>query len=261
MRKMVFRMSTAAIAGSLLMVATACGGDEDKKDSAKPAGSVAGPSTAPVVSAPAAPSAPAAAPSAEASKAASGAALTQAQLQSALLVAAELPQGVYSTEGRDAGDRSFAEPASCQALVDLSMPNQGTPKPTAGGQASSIIGGQMPTTIITTELYSFAGNDAATVLAKGRDALKNCGSVSVVGADGETSVNKYQEIAHAKLGDETLAIGLTPQDGGALGVVIVRSGPTLIMVSNAEPAGTVAALPSDALVTKQIEKVAAAAKS
>jgi len=251
MRDNLFRIGTAAIVGSLLFVTTACGGDDDDKKSEAKTTTEATPTT------------PATSP-AEAKSPAGGAGsvtpLTQAQLEAAVLKAEEMPQGTYAAQ-RDEADGETATPAECQPLLDLGSPLNGTPKPTADATASVTFGTPDAMQVVMVEAYSFAPGDAETVLAKGREAPAKCASVTALDSEGESGVTAYAEVQHAKVGDDSLAIGVTPEGGGALGVVVVRSGSTLFSVSKAEMAGTSPALPDDdALVNKQLEKLVAAAK-
>ncbi|MGW9207874.1 hypothetical protein ACWGR4_12880 [Embleya sp. NPDC055664] len=263
MRKSLFRSSSLVIIGSVVFAATACGSDDDKKTEGKPVASSVT-TTTPVTAPPPAAGAPSAgAPSAPvASGAPGGTPLTAAQLEKAVLTATELPQGTYLTrEPKAAGERVTAVMADCQPVTDLLAPRQGAVKPVAVAQAIVTIGGApMPSTGITTELFSFAGTDAETILGKARTALAKCGSLTTKDAEGETSTVKHAEAAHPKLGDETLAIHSTPEDGGSGGQVVVRVGGTLVVVRIVEFTGTTPKLPDIATVTRQVEKVVAAAK-
>ncbi|MET7300107.1 hypothetical protein [Embleya sp. NPDC005575] len=259
MRKSLFRLSTVAVVGSVLFAATACGSDDDKKDSGKPAANTTAtnpPAAAPSPSA-VAPSTPAPVSSA----ASAGTPLTAAQLEKAVLAASDLPQGMYLTrEPRGAAERVTATSPECQPLTDLLLPRQGATKPVGVAQAAVTIGAPTPSTVIATELFSYTGTDAETILGKARTALGKCGSLSTKDAEGEASTVKHAEATHPKLGDDTLAITSTPADGGAGGQVVVRVGSTLIVVRVVEVTGTTPKLPDTALVTKQVEKIVAAAK-
>ncbi|MFJ8742286.1 hypothetical protein ACIRL2_23180 [Embleya sp. NPDC127516] len=264
MRTSMSRLGSIVITGALLVAATACGSDDDKKDSGKSAAgtpSSAAPSapSAPIPGTPAAGTTPPAAPS---SAAGAVSALTGPQLEKAVLTAADLPQGVYLTRpAAGSDDRATATPADCQPLVDLFLPRQGATKPAAVAQAFVSMGTPIPTGVIGSELFSFSGTDAEAVMAKGRAALKNCGSVSMKDPEGETSTIKHTEIAHPKLGDDTLAITSSPEDGGARASIAIRVGSTLIVISSADLSGNAAKVPDLALVTKQVERITAAAKS
>ncbi|WP_406286708.1 hypothetical protein [Embleya sp. NBC_00896] len=274
MRKILLRMSTVAIAGSLLLAATACGRDEEalaRKYGPTPAAAPEttaaasqSPGATPTATAPAATAPPSADPSATGSAPPSSAApvsttpLTRDQLASALVTAAEMPQGTYDTEPTDtAEDRATAQQADCQPLIDLLRPAQGATPPAASAQASVTVGSPYPTSFTVVELFSFADGGAADLFAKGRDALKTCASITSTDSEGATTTETYSEIQHAQLGDETLAVGMVPQDGGALGMVLVRVGSTLVVVSNAELSGTVPSLSDDAVVVRQVEKLVA----
>ncbi|MEU0931784.1 hypothetical protein [Embleya sp. NPDC005971] len=256
MRTSMSKPASIVIAGALVLAAAACGSDDDKKDTGK---ATAGAPATPGPSTPAADTRPPVAPS---SPAGAASALTGPQLEKAVLTAADLPQGVYLTKAAaGAGNRATATPADCQPLVDLFLPRQGAMKPTAAAQAYVSIGSPIPTGVIGGELFSFSGTDAETVMAKGRAALKNCGSVSTKDPEGETATTRHAEVAHPKLGDDTLAITSTPEDGGARASIAIRVGSTLIVVASAELSGNTVKLPDLALVTKQVERVTAAAKS
>ncbi|MFE5325885.1 hypothetical protein ACFRCG_05655 [Embleya sp. NPDC056575] len=262
MRKSLFRSSSLVIIGSVVFAATACGSDDDRKTEGKPAASSAT-TTSPVTApSPAAGAPSAGAPSAPvASGAPAGTPLTAAQLEKAVLTATELPQGTYLTrEPKGAGERVTAAAPDCQPVTDLLLPRQGAVKPVAAAQAAVTIGAPMPSTVITTELFSFAATDAETIVGKARGALAKCGSLTTKDAEGETSTVRHAEAAHPKLGDETLAIHSTPEDGGSGGQVVVRVGGTLVVVRIVEFTGTTPKLPDTATVTRQVEKVVAAAK-
>ncbi|MFI6580354.1 hypothetical protein [Embleya sp. NPDC050493] len=259
MRKSLFRPISVAIVGSVLFAATACGSDDDKKDSGKPAASTT------TTGAPAAaPSPGAVAPSAPApvsSGAPAATPLTAAQLEKAVLAASDLPQGMYVTrEPKGTRERVTATSPECQPLTDLFLPRQGATKPVGVAQAGVTIGAPMPSAMITTELFSYAGTDAETILSTARTALGKCGSLSTKDEEGETSTVKHAEAAHPRLGDDTLATVSTPADGGTGGQIVVRVGSTLIVVRSVEFTGTIPKLPDTALVTKQVEKIVTAAK-
>ncbi|MFI6979904.1 hypothetical protein ACIBSV_15110 [Embleya sp. NPDC050154] len=264
MRTSMSRLGSIVITGALLVAATACGSDDDKKDSGKsaagtPSSATPSASSAPIPGTPAAGTTPPAAPAAGAGAVS---ALTGPQLEKAVLTAADLPQGVYLTRpAAGSDDRATATPADCQPLVDLFLPRQGATKPAAVAQAFVSMGTPIPTGVIGSELFSFSGTDAEAVMAKGRAALKNCGSVSMKDPEGETSTIKHTEIAHPKLGDDTLAITSSPEDGGARASIAIRVGSTLIVISSADLSGNAAKVPDLALVTKQVERITAAAKS
>ncbi|MGW1994111.1 hypothetical protein [Embleya sp. NPDC001921] len=261
MRTSMSRLGSIVITGALLVAATACGSDDDKKDGGKSAAGTPSStaSSAPVPGTPAAATPPPAAPSPAAGAVS---ALTGPQLEKAVLTAADLPQGVYLTRpAAGSADRATATPADCQPLVDLFLPRQGATKPAAAAQAFVSIGAPIPTGVIGSELFSFSGTDAESVMAKGRAALKNCGSVSMKDPEGETSTIKHTEVAHPKLGDDTLAITSSPEDGGARASIAVRVGSTLIVISSADLSGDTVKVPDLALVTKQVERITAAAKA
>ncbi|MFE2871098.1 hypothetical protein [Embleya sp. NPDC059259] len=289
MRKIVIRVSTAVIAGTLLLAATACGRDEEalarkypNAPTATPeAGTPAPPASTPAGSAPPAPAPPASAsspgepppalPPTDESPAPSGTGngtgngngtdpTAQARLDAALLTAAEMPPGSYEAGTDGTETRETARDTNCQALIDLTRPGQAASAPAAAAQAAVTRGDPTPTGFTIVELFSFAGTGAQDLFTKGRAALANCPSVASTDGDGATSTDKYAAIPHASLGDESLAIGMTPQAGGALGLIVVRVGPTVVVVSNADLSATTPALPADDLVTRQLGKLLASAR-
>ncbi|MYS82486.1 hypothetical protein [Embleya scabrispora] len=287
MRRIVIRVGTAAIAGTLLLAATACGRDEEalarQYASAPPAAPEASTAVSPVPpgSAPAGSAPPAAVPPAAASSPGepppalpptdeSPAPSTnrdttgngsdpaaQARLDAALLTAAEMPAGAYEVNPDGTETRETVRDAGCRPLIDLTRPGQAASAPAASAQASVTRGDPTPTGFTIVELFSFAGTGAQDLFAKGRAALPNCTSVTSTDTDGVTSADTYAAIPHASLGDESLAIGMTPQAGGALGLIVVRVGPTIVVVSNADLSATTPGLPADDLVARQITKLLA----
>ncbi|MFI6580353.1 hypothetical protein [Embleya sp. NPDC050493] len=301
MRKIVIRVGTAVIAGSLLLAATACGRDEEalareyaNAQTAAPEAGTAG-APAPSAGAPTGSAPPAAAPPAAASSPGepppaqpptdespapsgngSGNAngnengngngngsdpASKSRLTAALLTAAEMPAGAYEVDADGTETRETAREAGCQPLIDLMRPGQAASAPAASAQASVTRGDPTPTGFTIIELFSFAGTGAQDLFARGRAALPNCASVTSTDADGATSTDAYAAIPHASLGDESLAIGMTPQAGGALGLIVVRVGPTLVVVSNADLSATKPALPPDDVVVRQITKLLASSRA
>ncbi|MET7300108.1 hypothetical protein [Embleya sp. NPDC005575] len=296
MRKIVIRLGTAAIAGTLLLAATACGRDEEALAREYASAPTATPETttavtpAPAGSAPAGAAPPGAAPPTAASSpgepppaqpptdesaAPSGNGngngggngsgngsdqAAQSRLDAALLTAAEMPAGAYEVNPDGTETRETARDAGCQPLIDLSRPGQAASGPAASAQASVTRGDPTPTGFTIVELFSFAGTGAQDLFAKGRAALSNCTSVTSTDSDGATSTDAYAAIPHASLGDESLAIGMTPQAGGALGLIVVRVGPTIVVVSNADLSAATPGLPADDLVARQITKLLASSR-
>ncbi|MGC0414524.1 hypothetical protein [Embleya sp. AB8] len=278
MRKIVIRMGTAAIAGSLLLAGTACSRDEDKLADKDTASSTAAPkrptaaatkparakstAAAPTSTDPAAPGEPppAVPPTDDSAAPAGGGAgsdpAAQARLDHALLTAAEMPQGTYDATPDDpTSGRETAQQPACQPLIDLLNPKQANPAPLASAQASVSKGDPNPTAFTAVELFAFTDAGARDLFAKGRAALKTCSSVTSVDADGTTGTDKYAEIPHAPLGDETLAVGVTIGAGGTAGVIVVRTGTTIVVVSNEDEASPTPSLPADPLVSRQLTKL------
>lgn len=290
MRRIVIRVGTAVIAGALLLAATACGRDEEAlareyANTATPEATAAAtpaPSgTAPAGSAPPAAGPPASGPpaansspgepppaqpptdeSAAPSENGNGAGSdpsAQSRLDAALLTASEMPPGAYDAVSNDRTElRQTARDTACQPLIDLLRPAQAAGAPTASAQASVTRGEPTPTGFTIVELFAFTDAGARNLFAQGRSALKSCASITSTDAEGETSTDAYAEIAHATLGDESLAVGMTPEAGGALGQILVRIGSTVVVVSNADLSATTPALPADDLVSRQIAKLTAA---
>ncbi|MGW1994112.1 hypothetical protein [Embleya sp. NPDC001921] len=293
MRAMVIRVGTAVIAGTLLLAATACGRDEEAPareyaSTAAPEATAAPSRTAPAGSAPPTAGPPASGPptansspgepppaqppvdeSADPSKNGNGNGTgngtgsdptAQSRLDAALLTAAEMPPGAYEAVSNDRTElRETARDAACRPLIDLLRPAQAAPAPTASAQASVSRGEPTPTGFTIVELFAFTDAGAVrNLFAQGRNALKSCASITSTDAEGETSTNAYAEIAHATLGDESLAVGMTPEAGGALGQIVVRIGSTVVVVSNADLSATTPKLPADDLVSRQIAKLTAA---
>ncbi|GCE00954.1 sensor domain-containing protein [Embleya hyalina] len=282
MRRIVIRVGAAAVAGALLLTATACGRDEEAlareyeagRASAPAAGKAAAPST-PAATTPAAKAAPSLAPPAattapeepppalppiEESSGPTGAGngsdpAAQSRLDAALLTAAEMPAGAYDGSRGDPESRERAQQPSCQAVIDLLRPGQAATAPIASAQASVTRGDPNPTGFTVVELFAFTDAGARDLFAQGRRALRGCPSITSIDADGATETDTYAEIPHAALGDESLAVGMSPGAGGALGMIVVRVGPTIVVVSNADLAAATPGLPADDLVARQIAKL------
>ncbi|WP_439675018.1 hypothetical protein [Embleya sp. MST-111070] len=286
MRRIVIRVGTAAVAGALLLAATACGRDEEALAreyeagrATAPAASGAGvPSTpagtapatspaaegAPSVAPPAATTAPGEPPPAlppiEESSTPTGAGTgsdptAQSRLDAALLTAGEMPAGAYDGSRGDPESRERAQQPSCQPVIDLLRPGQAATTPIASAQASVTRGAPNPTGFTVVELFAFTDTGARDLFAQGRQALRGCPSITSIDADGATETDTYAEIPHAALGDESLAVGMSPGAGGALGMIVVRVGPTIVVVSNADLAAATPGLPADDLVARQIAKL------
>ncbi|WP_406296262.1 hypothetical protein OG948_12615 [Embleya sp. NBC_00888] len=290
MRRIVIRVGTAVIAGAVLLAATACGRDEEAlareyANTATPEATAAA-TPAPSGTAPAGSAPPAAGPPASGPPAADSSAgepppaqpptdesaapsengngtgsdpSAQSRLDAALLTAAEMPPGAYEAVSNDRTElRQTARDTACQPLIDLLRPAQAAGAPTASAQASVTRGDPTPNGFTIVELFAFTDAGARNLFTQGRDALKSCASITSTDAEGETSTDAYAAIAHATLGDESLAVGMTPEAGGALGQIVVRIGSTVVVVSNADLSATTPTLPADDLVSRQIAKLTAA---
>ncbi|OPC82928.1 hypothetical protein B4N89_20080 [Embleya scabrispora] len=179
----------------------------------------------------------------------------QSRLDAALLTAGEMPAGAYDGSRGEPESRERAQQPSCQPVIDLLRPGQAAGAPIASAQASVTRGDPNPTGFTVVELFAFTDTGARDLFAQGRQALRGCPSITSIDEDGATETDTYAEIPHAALGDESLAVGMNPGAGGALGMIVVRVGPTIVVVSNADLAAATPGLPADDLVARQIAKL------
>ncbi|MEV6952786.1 hypothetical protein [Streptomyces sp. NPDC051183] len=241
---LVRRTVLTASAVSLALLATACGGSDKadaKKDDVKP-------SAAPSPSAPSAPAVKA---------------LTEAELEKAVLADGDVPK--HKIRNPEAGDVSAAadvtsDKPECQPLalvgglapigtVSAGVARLGASEPTIAGDPTS-------SGIMALRLASYEGKGAADAFASLKKAGADCAGGFVVTEEGEKTTIKSVTPATATGGDEVAAWTLVIEEDGETmqsPIVAVRRGATLVTVQSVSFTGKTA-VPQD-IVDAQLKKL------
>ncbi|MGW1996775.1 hypothetical protein [Embleya sp. NPDC001921] len=198
-----------------------------------------------------------------------GRVLTQDQLSSVVVTRAEMNTGAdYSKDvpnPRVLGGKETAERPECQPFVDLMLPGNGTPAPLAAIKAATSAdptpADPMPGRADIVELYAFGPGQAEDLFAKGRTALAACSTITTKDEQGTRTTMAYTRANGPALGDESFAATAQDPEAGASGLLLVRVGSHLVLVSTVDLESTKAIPPNQALARTQVSKLQAAVRS
>ncbi|MFG2334638.1 hypothetical protein ACGFMM_34235 [Streptomyces sp. NPDC048604] len=248
-RRRIARITTAALAAALTLgLTTACEGDGgEKKDEGK---SVAEQQPTPSATAPpAVPSPPFVAPT--------GTPLTKAELDKAMLVAADVPGFNVGPMDAPPPQGEIAEKPECAPLISVL---NGQPEP-AGSAAAyrQLTGANKNLKPAVSEYLTSHGPSAATVLSRLRAAATACkGGFSTRSDSGPSSYKGVKELPGQRVGDDSFTYQLTADfEGEPVPLVfqVVRQGPTVATFYTANFEGPTTPTIPAAVVTAQIAKL------
>lgn len=181
-----------------------------------------------------------------------------AQLQGALLTAADIGSGWEAgAEGVGADQKQTVVNEDCQALLGLLSPLSGATAPT--GQAAGEFANSDSTSMVTIRLTSFSADGAKKVLDGAQSGLDQCKLISATDADGAMLSYAVTKLQAPSLGDQSIAFSAVVSDGTdsfKVAATSVRSGNTVETIVNMVLEGA-AEQPAEALLKKQLDKVTA----
>ncbi|MGW1997617.1 hypothetical protein [Embleya sp. NPDC001921] len=190
--------------------------------------------------------------------------LTADQLKAALLAPADLPNGWSTKVGSpSAPGKLKAEPAACQAIVDL-LSGDPDAKPVATGDA--ILGNTAaPATKYNQAIEQYSGVAEKLIADVTKATEKGSPCHEVTAKSGKIAVvyTTTRSDKAPKLGDATIYLDVKlsspgkPDDFETVRVHVVRSGDLLVQFAGVAKGGTPDWLP-DAIVKSQVDKVLAA---
>ncbi|WP_406862856.1 hypothetical protein ABZO31_21485 [Streptomyces sp. HUAS MG47] len=250
-RRRIARLTTAAVAAALTLgLTTACEGDGgEKKDEGK---SVAEQKPTPSATAP--PAAPSPTPS---SVAPAGKPLAKAELEKAMLVAADVPGFNVGPMDAPPPEGEIAEKPECAPLISVL---NGQPEPTGSAAAyRQLTGANKDLKPAVSEYLTSHGPSAATVLSRLRAAATACqGGFTTRSASGPSTYKGVKELPGQRIGDDSFTYQLTADFEGApvpLVFQVVRQGPTVATFYTANFEGPATPKIPEAIVTAQVNKL------
>jgi hypothetical protein len=255
MRALRGRVLGTVLALPVLLSAAACGGDDDKKAESTPTPPASVPPSAAPTSAAPPPSSPAA----------GGKSLTVEQLKAAVLTSSDVPRYAIAITPSEDTPPEKAEKPDCQPLMDLFSLQSASVKATAAVEgALKPVDSPADAGGTSFAVMAYADGGAAKLVKAGVDAAGGCAQFNATDAEGVKAAYTVAKTDQAKLGDEAVAFKVAMTGGEApavLNVVTVRVGDALTSFITASAQGSPEVAPDQAVVTKQVEKLQAAAKA
>lgn len=249
---------TTRIAGASLVVGVALTVSACSSSGTTAGSTAASPAASSAASAPAAP-APSASPSPIAHT------LTKAELQQALLTSADLPAGFKKSKPAK-GEEMFSTadtttPTSCQPIADVAADNA-VIKPSAAVDQDYPQPAK-PSQMIFSRLVSYPAGDAEKAMTALKAALKSCATYkSKSSDDGSITSIRVAVQPNPSQGDDAVTVDATGDIQGhpiTIRLIDIRVGSSMAVFGSIDANGGKALAVPAQLLTKQVDKLKAAA--
>ncbi|WP_436776328.1 hypothetical protein [Yinghuangia sp. YIM S09857] len=252
-----------AVVTSVLMLASACGGDDDKKADGSPSATKTSAASPTGTDAPASPDATSPAggsgkPSATGGTA-SGTPLTEAQLKKVILGQADVPANVKVAPFSANDQEAQADEASCQPVLDVLSGGVTAGKAAADtGNRFLIDDDENDVSVIL--LASYANGGAKKLVDDATAALASCASIPASKAGSKVTFTT-EKVDLTSKADATLGIALVTSAGSQsipTDYAIIQVGDMLAIFVNLNTETGEAEMPDRQLLDAQAEKMRAA---